>query len=198
MEQTTKKILAIIPARGGSKRFPRKNVRLLAGQPLIAHTIRHALESAHINKVVVSTDDQEIAEVSKIAGVQIIERPKELAGDESPTHQAVEHVLGHLAETEQYVPDVVVLLQPTSPLRIAQDIDQAMGLFLKNTCESVVSISESGKPNGAVYISTPAHLETYKSFYTKQMLHYVMPKERSVDIDQEEDFRLAESLIQKS
>lgn len=193
-----KKILAIIPARGGSKRLPGKNIALLAGKPLIAHTIETAQKSQYIDRIVVSTDDKKIADVSQKYGAEIIERPKEFAEDQSPVHQAVEHALSQLVKTHQYIPDFVVLLQPTSPLRTIEDISRALDLFLKNPCESVISISESGQTNGAIFISTPALLKKYKSFYQNNTLNYVMPDNRSVDIDDEEDFKLAGSLIQKS
>ena len=109
-------ILAIIPARGGSRRLPRKNVRLLCGKPLIAYTIEAALSSKLIDRVVVSTEDEEIAEVSKKYGAEVLERPEELARDDSPTIDAVMHVLNWFEERKEFF-DIVVLLEPTSPLR---------------------------------------------------------------------------------
>jgi len=224
------KTLTVIPARGGSKGIPRKNIRLLNGKPLIAYSIEAAFKSRRANRVIVSTEDQEIAEISKRYGAEVIDRPKELARDDSPTIDAVLHALG-LLEEGGYMPDVVVLLQPTSPLRNAEDIDNAIELFLSRECDSVVSVCEfkhspywSFKiengylkpifgenyikmrrqdlpkayiPNGAIYVSTPETLRKYKSFYCPKTVPYIMPLERSIDIDNEIDFILAELIMKK-
>ncbi len=150
MTNKKRKILAIIPARGGSKSIPRKNVKLLAGKPLIAHTIHAAVKSKYLDKIIVSTDDQEIAQVSKKAGAGVLDRPKELAQDHSLTQGVVEHALAYLAKVEKYKPDVFLILQPTSPMRTTKDIDDAVELFLKNTCDTLVSVSEAAH---AVYWS---------------------------------------------
>lgn len=223
-------IVAIIPARGGSKGIPRKNIKQLFGKPLIVWTIEHAKKSRYIGRITVSTEDKEIAEISKKYGAEVIERPEELAKDETPTIDVIFHVL-QVIKAENFEPEIVVLLQPTSPLRNAQDIDNAIELFLKNDCESVVSVCEvehslywsfeienrylkpifGGKylnmrrqdlpkvytPNGAIYVSTPEILRKYKSFYCSKTIPYIMPPERSVDIDNEIDFMLAELLMRK-
>jgi CMP-N-acetylneuraminic acid synthetase len=225
-----KKILAIIPARGGSKGIPRKNIKLLSGKPLMTYTIEVALKSKYLDRVIVSTDDKEIAKISKKYGAEVIKRPKILAIDRAKTIDVIFHLLSVLKK-EKYDPDVIVLLQPTSPLRIVKDIDNAIELFLKNKCESIISICESGHspywsfkiksgyltpilgrkyfkqrrqglsksyiPNGAIYISTPKNLFKYKSFYTNKILPYIMPLERSIDIDNETDFKLAELILKK-
>jgi N-acylneuraminate cytidylyltransferase len=136
-------ILTIIPARGGSKGIPEKNTKLLAGKPLIAYSIEAAIKSEYINRVVVSTDDDEIAQISKKYGAEVIKRPSELAQDDSSTIDAVIHVLNTL-ENEGYSADIVVLLQPTSPLRTQEDVDSAINLFIKNMdkCDSLVSVCE--------------------------------------------------------
>lgn len=136
-------ILAIIPARGGSKGIPRKNIRLLCGKPLIAHTIEAALNSKHINRVVVSTEDQEIAGIARQYGAEIILRPAELADDSVPTAPVLEHVVGYLEETEDYRADVIVLLQPTSPLRNSHHIDEALAAFFSNKYDSLLSVCSS-------------------------------------------------------
>ncbi len=136
-------ILAIIPARGGSKGVPRKNIRLLCGKPLIAHTIEAALNSEHINRVVVSTEDQEIAEVARQYGAETIVRPAELANDSVPTAPVLEHVVGYLKETEDYRADVLVLLQPTSPLRGSHHVDEALETFFGNKYDSLLSVCSS-------------------------------------------------------
>src|SRR3989344_749868 len=116
----TSRILALIPARGGSKGVPGKNIRLLAGAPLIAHSIRAAQESNYIDRVIVSTDDEKIAEVARIYGAEVpFLRPKEFAQDLTPDYPVFEHCLQWLAANENYRPDIVVHLRPTGPLRAA-------------------------------------------------------------------------------
>ena len=135
------KILALIPARGGSKGIKKKNIKLLFGKPLIAWTIDQAKKSEYLNKIIVTTEDEEIGEISRSWGADIIKRPKELAKDESPTIDAIFHTL-EVLKSENYNPDIIILLQPTSPLRTTKDIDNAMELFLNTNCESVVSVCE--------------------------------------------------------
>lgn len=115
--------LAIIPARGGSKGIPQKNVRLLAGKPLIAHTIECARQSKSISRIIVSTDDPEIAAVSEQYGAEVIWRPAEISGDIASSEIALLHALEHLKATENYYPDFIVFLQCTSPLTSPEDID---------------------------------------------------------------------------
>lgn len=134
-------IIAIIPARGKSKGIPRKNIKKLRGKPLIAYTINEALKSKYLDYVFVSTEDHEIATVSKECGAQVIDRPPSLADDSSITVDAILHAIDYL-EREDIHPDIVVLLQPTSPLRIKDDIDAAIQLFLDNECESVIGVCE--------------------------------------------------------
>jgi CMP-N,N'-diacetyllegionaminic acid synthase len=136
-------ILAIIPARGGSKGVPRKNVIRIAGKPLIAWTIEAAKRSRTINRIVVTSDDPEILAVSKRYGAETIVRPKRYASDTAPTSVAVAHALEHLRMKERYVPDVIVLLQPTSPLRTARDIDRAVGMLKTRAIQAVVSVAET-------------------------------------------------------
>jgi len=113
---TKPKVLAIIPARGGSKRLPGKNIKLLNGKPLIAYSIEYALNSSVIDKVVLSTEDDEIALIAKQFGAQVLMRPMELAQDTTKTAPVLVHVVEEL-EKENYVPDVIILLQPTCPIR---------------------------------------------------------------------------------
>ncbi len=137
-----RKILALIPARGGSKGIPHKNIIDLNGKPLIAYTIDSAKKSRYIDNIVVSTDDQNIADVSKKLGAKVpFIRPTYLAADESKTEDVVLHALQYLENNgESY--DVLILLQPTQPLRTEDDIDKALELFEKLDEQSVVSISE--------------------------------------------------------
>ena len=138
-------IIALIPARGGSKGIPKKNIKNLRGKPLISYSIGSAKKTKYINKVVVSTEDKEIAEISREYDAEIIERPEELAEDESSTIDTILHAL-EVLRAENYNPDIIILLQPTSPLRNAEDIDSAIELFLNSDCESVVSVCEVEHP----------------------------------------------------
>ncbi|MDY0129034.1 MAG: acylneuraminate cytidylyltransferase family protein [Methanosarcina vacuolata] len=225
------KIIAIIPARGGSKGVPQKNIRNLAEKPLIAYSIEAGTASKYIDMVAVSTEDQEITTISEKYGAEVVKRPDSLAQDDSPTIDAVFHVIESLNIQNEKL-TIVVLLQPTSPLRNSQDIDSAIKLFLINDCDSVISVSEyqhspywaykiddkylkplfdnnylkmrrqdlpkSYMPNGAIYISTVGFLQECKSFNSSRTLPYMMPAIRSVDIDTEFDFILAESIITMS
>ena len=225
-----KKILAIIPAREGSKGLPEKNIKILAGKPLIAWTIEQAKKSKYIDRLIVSTDDKKIAKIALGFGAEVPWlRPKKLAHDKSKIIDVIFHSLNSLKK-EKYIPNIIILLQPTSPLRIDKDIDSALEIFFRKKAESLISISEfrhspfcSFKinrrkylepvftwdyfkkrrqdltkvylPNGAIYISTPKTLLKHKGFYFNKITPYIMPTERSVDIDDGVDFYLAESII---
>lgn len=221
----SQEVLAIIPARGGSKRIPKKNIKFLKGKPLIAYTIDAATKSKELDDFIVSTEDKEIDRIVKRFGVRVVKRPEELATDWAKTIDVFLDVL----RIEN--PDIIVCLQPTSPFRTAEDIDGAIGVFLKGNCESVISVYEAEPnhawlmkikdrylkpvfgnkyfkarsqdlakmyiPNGAIYVTTPALLRKYKSFYTSKILPYVMPIERSIDIDIPEDWKKAEQILKK-
>lgn len=133
-----KTFLAIIPARGGSKRLPRKNVLNLAGKPLIAWSIEAAKGSKYIDSIVVSSDDDEILSVANSYGVQSVHRPKELASDTATTIDVLVHVIESIEETYDYI----ILLQPTSPLRDAKDIDKAIEYLFAKEANSIVSVCE--------------------------------------------------------
>lgn len=234
-------ILILIPARGGSKGIPGKNRRLLGGKPLIARTIEQALKLRReakgerrkhtIKRIIVSTDDEKIAAVAKKYGAEVpFMRPKSLAGDKTPMVDVVLHALKTLKrEGENY--DVVVLLQPTSPFRTAEDIEKCLKLFEIKKYHSVVSLCEVKEnpgwmlgvnnsnnkavplmknvffgvtrrqdlpkyyhENSAVYIIRVSSLQKFsKKFkiYGKSIGAYIMPTERSLDIDTGEDLKLA-------
>lgn len=131
--------LCIIPARGGSKGIPRKNLKSVAGKPLIAWSIEAALTSESVSKVIVSTDDEEIASVSTLWGAEIIHRPPELASDTASSESALIHVLEVLSENERYAPELIVFLQATSPYRAPSDIDGAVNLLRRGNYDSVFS-----------------------------------------------------------
>lgn len=135
----SKKILAIIPARGGSKRLPRKNILDLAGKPLIAWSIEVAKKSKYIDRVILSSDDTEIIAVAKEWGCDVpFTRPKELSEDATRSIDVVTHALKSLEEVYDYV----ILLQPTSPLRTSEDIDSAIELCLEKEATSVIGVCE--------------------------------------------------------
>jgi len=133
------KFLAIIPARGGSKGLPGKNILQIEGIPLIAWTIKASLESRYINKTVVSSESSEILDISKGLGAEVVERPVELACDETASEPVIEHVLTALNH-EEY--DYIVFLQPTSPARTSFDIDRAIDKLLHAKATSSISVIE--------------------------------------------------------
>jgi CMP-N,N'-diacetyllegionaminic acid synthase len=225
-------MLAIIPARGGSKGVPGKNIKLLCGKPLIAHTIETATAAKSIDRIVLSTDDPEIAEIAGKYGVDIpFLRPKELAQDDSKAIDNYIYTIERLnTEFNGDYKEFIVLL-PTSPLRNHEDIDKAVELFCDNNADSVIScvemphpphwakkINEEGKiqnyfsvvidnnknrqefepayiPNGSIFIFRYSLLKEQYTYYSENTYAYVMPKERSVDIDSLFDFRIVEYMM---
>jgi CMP-N,N'-diacetyllegionaminic acid synthase len=221
-------ITGLILARGGSKGIPRKNIVPLAGKPLIAWTIEAGVKSGVLDRLMVSTDDTEIAEVSRAWGAEVpFLRPQELARDETPSMDAVLHALRWLCAEQSYSPECVLLLQPTSPLRQAEDIQNSIALLLEREAACVVSVSqveqhpywmkrvaadgrleeflpEVAMPtrrqdlppayavNGAIYLGRRDWLMANQSFYGPATYGYIMPPERSLDIDTALDLRLAE------
>jgi CMP-N-acetylneuraminic acid synthetase len=137
----TTSVLALIPARGGSKGVPRKNVRRLGGKPLIQYACECGTQSRYVTRTVVSTDCPEIAQAALAAGAEApFLRPADLARDDSPTLDVVQHALAWLRVQQQWVPEVVVLLQPTAPLRRATHVDAALERFLPSDADSLVSV----------------------------------------------------------
>jgi len=225
-----KKVLAIIPARGGSKGIPRKNIVPLCGKPLIAWTIEAANTSAYIDRVILSSEDPEIIDVARQWGCEApFVRPAELSADTTPGIDPVLHALATLPEKYEYV----VLLQPTSPLRNPFDIDGAIEkavngghpacvsvtsankgpqwMFYVNSDEHLVPFMDSSQvaanrqeltslylPNGAVYVANVDWLIKSRSFYSPETAAYVMPEDRSVDIDSSLDLRFCEFLMVSS
>jgi CMP-N-acetylneuraminic acid synthetase len=137
-------VLAIVPARGGSKGIPRKNVRDVAGHPLIAYSIAAGLTAAHVDRVIVTTDDAEIADVARAYGADVpFRRPVDLAGDTTPDLPVFLHALEWLEREEGYRPEIVVHLRPTSPLRRVADIDAAIELLAGHaTADAVRGVCE--------------------------------------------------------
>lgn len=220
-----KRVLGFIPARGGSKGVPNKNIRPLAGKALVLWTIEAANQSKYIDTLVLSSDSEQILQVaSPHKTVRTLKRPDHLSSDESPTLDAVFHALENFPNY-----DYLVVLQPTSPLRTSEDIDTCIERCLENpSCISVVKSSESPFwtyfkdeshklsrvipsppvtrrqdlqasyfPNGAVYVADVRELQKSNTLINEHTLAYEMPAERSVDIDTEDDFAYLEFLIQK-
>ena len=131
-------ILAVIPARGGSKRLPNKNILDLAEKPLIAWSIEAGLHSKYIDRVVVSSDSDDILDIAKNIGTDIIKRPNELASDTATSFDAIKHAINNTIETFDYV----ILLQPTSPLRNNCHIDEAFELLIKTNATAIISVVE--------------------------------------------------------
>ena len=204
--------------------MPGKNKRLVAGRPLISYTIETALATEALDRVIVTTDDPEIAELARAAGAEVVERPGEIAGDASPVIDAVIHALGAVGLTD---PAAVVLLQPTSPLRTAEDIGRALALFERTgvpVC-SVVRVEDAHPArmyriegerlvpempelatarrqdlpalflrNGAIYIVGPDQL-AHREIICDSMVPYEMPAERSANVDAEIDLVVLEALL---
>ncbi|HKC63771.1 MAG TPA: acylneuraminate cytidylyltransferase family protein [Pyrinomonadaceae bacterium] len=224
-------IIGLITARGGSKAIPRKNIKPLDGRPLIAWTIQTALESRALDRVIVSTDNQEIAKVARDWGAETpFMRPPELAQDDSSHHDVVIHAIGWLDSQSATPPDYIMLLQPTSPLRTTEDIAGAVALAIEKDADSVMSVSaaqhhpyfskqvatdgrlldfierpqgylprQSLPPvyflNGAIYLVRRSILLEREDWYTARTYAYIMPPERSIDIDTPWDFHLAELIL---
>jgi len=132
--------LAIIPARGGSKGIPHKNIRPLAGLPLIAHNIQQALQSRYVNRLVVSTDDAEIAAAARQYGAEVVWRPAEISGDSASSETALLHTLDHLSQVDVYRPELLVFLQCTSPLTLAEDIDGTIQALLDQGADTALAV----------------------------------------------------------
>ncbi len=223
-------ILGVIPARGKSKRLPKKNILSLYGKPLIYYTIEAAKNSCKLDRFIVSTEDDNIAKISESFGAKVLPRPQTLALDNTPTEDVILDVIEQLKNKEEYLPKVIVLLQPTSPLRTSQDIDIAIEMFLSSKSKSLISVTEYDhspywafsiekdmlkpefgkkyfkrsqemkklyRPNGAIFIISAKNLLKYKSFYTEKISPFILPPERSIDIDDEFDFSIAEFLLKR-
>jgi CMP-N-acetylneuraminic acid synthetase len=149
------KVLGLIPARGGSKGVPRKNIKLLAGKPLLHYTATPALKASSLTKVILSTDDEEIAEVGRSLGLSVpFLRPAELAQDATPTLPAVQHALRFLEEAGEHY-DAVCLLQPTNPLRKPEDIDNAVNMLIEKDLDCVISTLEVPHEHNPYWVFLP-------------------------------------------
>lgn len=220
------KILAVIPARGGSKGVPGKNIREVGGKPLLAWTIEAARNSKYIDRLVLSSDDPAIIQVAKNHGCEVpFVRPAKLAQDDTPGVDPVIHALESLPGF-----DLVVLLQPTSPLRTSLDIDQAIEKLIAQDAPVCVSVTEAHespyrmfqlddkahlKPmikapfvarrqdlpkvfllNGAVYVAKVDSFVKNRSFLIPETIGFETPAERSIDLDTEQDFLILNAILQ--
>ncbi len=132
--------IAIVPARGGSKGVTHKNRRMVAGLPLISYTLRAARRAKTLDRIVVTTDEEELAAIAHAEGAEVIMRPASIAGDQSPVIDAVRHALDLLEAKDGFFADAIALLQPTSPFRTDADIDAAIELFRRNGGKPVCSV----------------------------------------------------------
>lgn len=228
-----KTVLCVIPARGGSKGLPGKNIKELSGKPLIAYTIEQARESKYIDRVIVSTDNDEIAVISKKCGAEVpFMRPAALSGDQVATVEVLLHAINWLEEEEKYDFDILVLLHTTTPLRAVKDIDSCIKLLQGPKVDNVFSVTEAHRNpyfnmveedadgfvrlvkegcystrqsapkvfdmNASIYVWWKNVLKEKKKIFLKKTKAYVMPKERSIDIDDDLDFRIVEYLFKNS
>lgn len=222
-----KKSIAIIPARGSSKGIPRKNIVKICGKPLIAYTIDCAIKSEVFDKIIVSTEDDEIAEISKKYGAEIIKRPQRLAKDDTLTLPVIKHALAAL-KNKNYVPDFVYKLQPTSPLRTFGEIKKISELMQSGKYSGIVTVcgynykapltlDKDGiisflneddlskrrqdfgklyKVTGSIYAYKTASVLGMKvHLFEKKTLGFVASELTSMDIDTQEDLKIAEALI---
>lgn len=161
------KILGIIPARGGSKGIIKKNLRKLANKPIIYYSIEAAKKSK-INRLIVSTDDKNIAKVSKNLKAEVpFLRPKKLSSDKASTLDVIKHTLHFLEKNENYHPDIVIILQPTSPLRTSTTIDKSIDLLKSSKASSVISVSEIKTHPYSSFVYSKNFLKPFKSNFEK-------------------------------
>ena len=148
MSYKTHKILVIIPARGGSKSIPHKNIAVLAGKPLIVHAIEAAKQSSLLDAIIVSTDDSEIADMARACGADVpFLRPREISGDRSRDIEYLTHALSWLEKNRGWKPDIVVMLQPTTPGRTGKDIDDVLTFMIREKADSVRTMIDPGHFN---------------------------------------------------
>ena len=217
-------MLAIIPAKKTSKRLPNKNIKLFSKEPLIAYTIKSALKSKYITRIIVSTDSKKIAKIAIKYGAEVpFFRSKELSKDKTTSWEVCRNIIDKLQIIENKTYDSFIYLQPTSPLRSPQDIDTAIKIFEKKKANAVVSVNEA-KPsfwfknitskgvlignnknnkknyilNGSIYVfKTKFIKKTKANEYDNKTFAYVTPQERSIDIDTLYDFKIAELFLKK-
>ncbi len=168
------KVLAVVPARSGSKGIPFKNIQKLAGKSLLEYTIETAKQSKKVNKILVSTDSLQIAKLAKLAGAEApFLRPKNISNSSSSTIDAIKHTLKFFADS--YTPDIILILQPTSPFRTSEMIDKSINLLQKSKADSVVSVSKTKNHPYKSYWYDKKYLKSFKpnhekKYYRRQQL----------------------------
>lgn len=228
-----KKVLVYIPARSGSKGIKDKNIIEICNKPLIHYSIDAAKKSKYVDKVIVSTDSERYAKIAKDCGAEVpFIRPTELAQDNSVEIDSAIHTLDWINKNLNEHFDIIIKLQPTSPLRTSEDIGKALELFIEKDADSVISVSESAispfwmntlpedhsmkdfisentkitnrqqlpkyyQLNGSIFISTPEIIHK-RTWYGERSFAYVMPQERSIDIDNQLDLEFVRFIIKKS
>lgn len=226
------RVLGIIPARGGSKGVPRKNIKLMCGKPLLAYTVESSLKSRQLSKIVLTTDDSEIAEAGRSLGIDVpFLRPAELSSDDTPTFPVVCHAVKQLESTGETF-DAICLLQPTNPLRRAEDIDSCIELLESTGADSVISVlpvptsynpkwvywrneheemvlsTGENSPvsrrqdlppafhrDGSIYVTRRNVLDDYGNLYGTKVHGFELDPRRSVNIDTNQDWALAERML---
>ena len=218
-------ITAFIPARGGSKGIPGKNIKTFAGKPLIVHSIEYALNCTQIDRVVVSTDDDKIAKITRKAGAKVVIRPPELSIDSATTESAIHHFVNKFNKK----PDILVLLQPTNPFRPKGSLDNALTHFTNNGFDSLLSIVSTHRffwrikddqttfaeydylnrprrqdmkledirymENGSLYIFTRKHFDKTGNRLGGKIGYVKWPEDYSIEIDTTSDFDMVEKLF---
>lgn len=225
-------ILCIIPARGGSKGLPGKNIKELSGKPLIAYSIEQAKGAKYVDRIIVSTENREIADIARRYGAEVpFMRPRKLATDDCSIIDVLLHAMDWMENKEKCKFDILVLLHATAPLRTAEDIDNSIKLLADKKADNVFSVTEAHRNpyfnmvevredgtvrrvkkgsfvtrqsaprvfdmNASIYVWWKDVLRKKKSVFLKKSQVYVMPRERSVDIDDYLDFRIAEMLLKE-
>jgi N-acylneuraminate cytidylyltransferase len=221
----TMNILSVIPARGGSKGIPRKNLKNINKKPLLYYTVNASLSSKLITKTIVSSDDNAILKKAKELGAIGIKRPKKLATSFSIVESSIEHALEYLKKNEKYVPDLIVLLQNTSPQRNAKHVDAAIKLLLKKKYDSILSVFSSHyflwtqknyakatnydplnritrqkiepqfTENGAIYVTTSKSFQKSKCRISGKIGLYEMKKTESFEVDDLDDLAIIKKLF---
>jgi CMP-N,N'-diacetyllegionaminic acid synthase len=218
------KVLAIVPARGGSKGLPSKNIRMIAGKPLLAYTIQCARRSRSIDRLVVSTDAEAIANIAREAGAEVIMRPAAFATDEAPTELALLHALDTLKAVDGYEPDAVMTLEPTSPLRSPELIDRCVDAMCRHDADSILTVTETRecfgtivdgrfeyliknqarrrqeraplyRESSTVYLTRVQTLRTRRSVLGERLYPVIVDPAEAIDINSPLDLAVAEAVL---